>query len=77
MSSHTLNSAFTRRKYREHAATLPRMLDFTPDPIAIQLGPIPVYWYGIGYALGSPPPTWSWSGWRGGPARTPRSWPTR
>jgi phosphatidylglycerol:prolipoprotein diacylglycerol transferase len=28
------------------------MLGFTPDPIAIQLGPIPVYWYGIGYALG-------------------------
>jgi phosphatidylglycerol:prolipoprotein diacylglycerol transferase len=28
------------------------MLDFTPDPIAIQLGPIPVYWYGIGYAVG-------------------------
>ena len=28
------------------------MLDFTPSPIAIQLGPIPVYWYGIGYALG-------------------------
>jgi phosphatidylglycerol:prolipoprotein diacylglycerol transferase len=28
------------------------MLDFTPDPIAIQLGPLPVYWYGIGYALG-------------------------
>jgi phosphatidylglycerol---prolipoprotein diacylglyceryl transferase len=28
------------------------MLQFTPDPIAIQLGPIPVYWYGIGYALG-------------------------
>ena len=28
------------------------MFDFTPDPIAIQLGPIPVYWYGIGYALG-------------------------
>ncbi len=23
-----------------------------PDPIAIQLGPLPVYWYGIGYALG-------------------------
>ena len=52
MSSHTLNSAFTRRKYREHAATLPRMLNFTPDPIAFTLGPIPVYWYGIGYALG-------------------------
>ena len=28
------------------------MLDFTPNPIAIQLGPIPVYWYGIGYAPG-------------------------
>jgi phosphatidylglycerol:prolipoprotein diacylglycerol transferase len=28
------------------------MLDFTPDPIAIQLGPLPVYWYGIGYAVG-------------------------
>jgi phosphatidylglycerol---prolipoprotein diacylglyceryl transferase len=28
------------------------MLDFAPNPIAIQLGPIPVYWYGIGYALG-------------------------
>jgi phosphatidylglycerol:prolipoprotein diacylglycerol transferase len=28
------------------------MLNFTPDPIAIQLGPIPVYWYVIGYALG-------------------------
>jgi phosphatidylglycerol:prolipoprotein diacylglycerol transferase len=28
------------------------MLDFTPDPIAIQLGPLPFYWYGIGYAVG-------------------------
>ncbi len=28
------------------------MLNFTPDPVALQLGPIPVYWYGIGYALG-------------------------
>jgi phosphatidylglycerol:prolipoprotein diacylglycerol transferase len=28
------------------------MLDFTPDPIAFQIGPLPVYWYGIGYALG-------------------------
>ncbi len=52
MSSHTLNSAFTRRKYREPAVTLPRMLDLTPNPIAIQIGSIPVYWYGIGYALG-------------------------
>ena len=28
------------------------MIDFTPAPIAIQLGPIPVYWYGVCYALG-------------------------
>ena len=28
------------------------MIDFTPAPIAIQLGPLPVYWYGICYALG-------------------------
>ncbi len=28
------------------------MLDFTPNPIAVQIGPLPVYWYGIGYALG-------------------------
>ncbi len=24
----------------------------TPDPILVQLGPVPVYWYGICYALG-------------------------
>jgi phosphatidylglycerol:prolipoprotein diacylglycerol transferase len=28
------------------------MIDFTPDPIALQVGPISLYWYGIGYALG-------------------------
>ncbi len=28
------------------------MFDFVPNPIAIQIGPLPVYWYGIGYALG-------------------------
>ena len=28
------------------------MLEFTPNPVAIQLGPLPVYWYGIGYAAG-------------------------
>ena len=28
------------------------MLDLTPNPIAFQLGPLPVYWYGIGYAVG-------------------------
>jgi phosphatidylglycerol:prolipoprotein diacylglycerol transferase len=25
---------------------------WTPQPIAIQLGPIPVYWYGVAYAVG-------------------------
>jgi phosphatidylglycerol:prolipoprotein diacylglycerol transferase len=28
------------------------MLDVLPNPIAFQIGPLPVYWYGIGYALG-------------------------
>jgi phosphatidylglycerol:prolipoprotein diacylglycerol transferase len=28
------------------------MIDFTPSPVAIQIGPLPVYWYGLGYALG-------------------------
>ena len=28
------------------------MIDFTPQPIALQLGPLPIYWYGICYALG-------------------------
>jgi len=28
------------------------MIDLTPTPVAIQLGPLPVYWYGICYALG-------------------------
>jgi phosphatidylglycerol:prolipoprotein diacylglycerol transferase len=28
------------------------MLDFLPNPIAFQIGPLPVYWYGIGYAIG-------------------------
>lgn len=28
------------------------MFDFIPNPIAFQIGPIPVYWYGIGYAIG-------------------------
>jgi phosphatidylglycerol:prolipoprotein diacylglycerol transferase len=28
------------------------MLDFIPNPIAFQIGPLPVYWYGIGYAIG-------------------------
>src|SRR5262245_623173 len=28
------------------------VISFTPDPIAFHLGPIPVYWYGIAYAVG-------------------------
>ena len=28
------------------------MFDFVPNPVAIQIGPLPVYWYGIGYAIG-------------------------
>ncbi len=28
------------------------MIDFTPPSIAVQIGPLPVYWYGICYALG-------------------------
>jgi phosphatidylglycerol:prolipoprotein diacylglycerol transferase len=28
------------------------MIDWTPGPIAIQIGPLPLYWYGIAYALG-------------------------
>jgi phosphatidylglycerol---prolipoprotein diacylglyceryl transferase len=28
------------------------MIDITPDPIALQLGPLAVHWYGIAYALG-------------------------
>src|SRR4029078_9590119 len=29
-----------------------RMLDLTPNPVALQIGPFPIYWYGIGYAVG-------------------------
>jgi phosphatidylglycerol:prolipoprotein diacylglycerol transferase len=28
------------------------MLDFVPNPIALQLGPIAIHWYGIAYAVG-------------------------
>jgi phosphatidylglycerol:prolipoprotein diacylglycerol transferase len=28
------------------------MIDFTPPSIALQLGPLPIYWYGVCYALG-------------------------
>lgn len=28
------------------------MIDVTPSPIAVQVGPVPVYWYGVAYAVG-------------------------
>jgi phosphatidylglycerol:prolipoprotein diacylglycerol transferase len=28
------------------------MFDLTPDPIAFQIGPFPVHWYGLAYAVG-------------------------
>ena len=28
------------------------MINITPEPIAVQIGPFPVYWYGIAYAVG-------------------------
>ena len=28
------------------------MIDFTPSSIAVQIGPFPVYWYGVAYAVG-------------------------
>ena len=34
---------------RVHSAA---MIDWTPNAIAIQLGPFPLYWYGIAYAVG-------------------------
>lgn len=34
---------------RVHSAA---MIDWTPNAVAIQLGPFPLYWYGIAYAVG-------------------------
>ena len=28
------------------------MIDWTPDPIALSIGPLTVYWYGVMYAIG-------------------------
>jgi phosphatidylglycerol:prolipoprotein diacylglycerol transferase len=28
------------------------LIPFTPDPVALRLGPLTVHWYGIGYAVG-------------------------
>jgi phosphatidylglycerol:prolipoprotein diacylglycerol transferase len=27
-------------------------ITWTPDPVALQIGPIPLYWYGVAYAVG-------------------------
>ena len=47
---------FTRRAL---AALVPvlALIALTPDPIAFQLGPVPVYWYGVCYAVGLRSPT--------------------
>lgn len=34
---------------RVHSAA---MIDWTPSAVAIQIGPLPLYWYGIAYAVG-------------------------
>jgi phosphatidylglycerol:prolipoprotein diacylglycerol transferase len=31
---------------------IPALIQFTPDPIAIHIGPLPLAWYGITYAVG-------------------------
>ena len=28
------------------------LISVTPDPVAIHLGPIPILWYGVCYAIG-------------------------
>ncbi|HET9521803.1 MAG TPA: prolipoprotein diacylglyceryl transferase [Candidatus Limnocylindrales bacterium] len=28
------------------------MINITPEPIAVQIGPFPIYWYGLAYAVG-------------------------
>ena len=52
MSSQTLNSAFTAAKYRQRRPLHSADARFHPESDRLQLGPIPVYWYGIGYAVG-------------------------
>lgn len=36
------------------ATALPAVVDISLDPIAIQLGPLAVHWYGIGYVVAHP-----------------------
>jgi phosphatidylglycerol---prolipoprotein diacylglyceryl transferase len=35
------------------------MIDWTPGAIALQLGPLPLYWYGIAYAVGLASAYWA------------------
>ena len=39
-------------------AALVAAITFTPDPVAVRIGPIPVFWYGIGYAAGLAAAAW-------------------
>ena len=41
-----------RRRPGPTTATLPAMIDWTPDPIALSIGPLTIYWYGVMYAIG-------------------------
>jgi phosphatidylglycerol:prolipoprotein diacylglycerol transferase len=31
---------------------VPALIQITPDPVAIQIGPLPIAWYGVAYAIG-------------------------
>jgi phosphatidylglycerol:prolipoprotein diacylglycerol transferase len=39
-------------------AALFAAITFTPDPIAFTIGPLPVFWYGMGYAVGLAGAAW-------------------
>ena len=48
------------------------LISVTPGPVAIHLGPIPILWYGLCYAIGPAPPTSSSPARRGAGASTQR-----
>jgi phosphatidylglycerol:prolipoprotein diacylglycerol transferase len=39
--------------------TLAAMIDWTPGAVALQIGPFPLYWYGIAYAVGLAAAYWA------------------
>jgi phosphatidylglycerol:prolipoprotein diacylglycerol transferase len=41
-----------RRRSIGAGYTSAAVINVTPSPIAVQIGPIPVYWYGVAYAVG-------------------------